>query len=359
VGVLAGQAAGSEPPRRAARGAGELRAKLLEAQGKLKAIYVVYRSEEYRQPDAVPGTYMRRALAARGPAFLFNDLTHPNQVLTVEDDPLRAQNFATPDVCHTWHPFQREYARAELKPGDRLPGTLDQLFFFITTGVWVLDQRPPPVTFGDCPCALRVVARSPLYKLRPEQEKVAGHWCHVLEHPGRDRLWLDAARGCCLVAREFCSPKNGAVALRYELSGHREVEPGVWLPQQIRGISYNTDGSSPEERQRVLNDSNVTILEVKVNDQVDEGLFRFQPPPGALLTRPGAPPKQIEPGGGEMLDDLARWARRHVPLGPPPARQWPAYLALGLPVVLVGCWEALLWKRKRAARAPQKAVVSA
>src|SRR5262249_33695398 len=152
----------------------------------------------------------------------------------------------TPTECHTFFPFPREYSRIPLKPSDRPPGTLGSLDFFMNTGLWPLEQRPGP-RYGQCPCALRELASDQTYSVvRPLQEEVDGHWCHVLERPGSDRLWIDVARGCCLMAREFCNPQDGCVAIRYDLGEHQEIEPGVWVTKRIGGIIYNAMAVDPE-----------------------------------------------------------------------------------------------------------------
>jgi hypothetical protein len=331
--------------------AAELRSMLRKDQRHLWALYVVYRSEVYTNPDALPGTYMRRVLAAKAPSLLYNELSHPSEEIDSANDPLLQRDIVMPKVCYVFFPFRCEYSRISLKPSDPLPGTLNHLDFFMTTGLWPLKQRPGP-KFGELPCALQEVALAKAYSVvRPSQEKVEGHWCHVLERPGEDRLWIDVSRGCCLLAREFCNPKVGSAALRYELGDHQEVERGIWIPKRISGIIYNATALNPEERKQCVDDWTLTVLEARVNGQVDDALFQFRPSPGALYVEPGAFPKQTEPGGLELLDDLVYWIRQHIRPRKQQGHTWTIYVLIGLPILAIGSWELLLRHQRRSRHA--------
>ena len=351
VGLFAEEVKASEalPARYSAA---ELRSMLREEQRRLRALYVVYRSEVYTNADARPGTYMKRVLAAKSPSLLYIELSHPSEELDSANDPLVQRDIVTPKECYIFFPFQREYSRLPHKPNEPLPGTLNHLDFFMNTGLWPLEQRPGP-KYGPLHCALREVASDGTYSfVRPLQEKAEGHWCHVLERPGADRLWIDVSRGCCLLAREFCNPKDGSPTLRYELGEHQEIERGIWIPKRISGIIYNATALNSQERKQRVDDWTLTVLGARVNDRVDENLFQFRPPSGALYVEPGASPKQTESGGLDQLDNLSNWIRQHIRLQPQQGHTWPLYLILGLPVFGIGCWEVLLWSRRRSRRGP-------
>jgi hypothetical protein len=87
----------------------------------------------------------------------------------------------------------------------------------------------------------------------------------VLEYPGYDRLWIDTERGCALLARETHSSRNGALVQRIELSGHREVAPGIWLPSSIRNIQYDYNAVSEEGRRRRVIDAVHVVLGMSVS----------------------------------------------------------------------------------------------
>jgi hypothetical protein len=56
----------------------------------------------------------------------------------------------------------------------------------------------------------------------------------------------------------------------------------------------------------------VTILEVRVNDQVHDDLFRFQPLPGSVQSFADERMEQVVPGGTDYLDEVTSWSKRQL-----------------------------------------------
>ena len=83
------------------------------------------------------------------------------------------------------------------------------------------------------------------YKLRPRLEAVDGFPCHVLEWPGIDIIWLDAAHGFVARKRQFSydSKHLGLVWLNRDLE---EYAPGFWLPK-TQVIDRYTSAHAPLE----------------------------------------------------------------------------------------------------------------
>jgi len=249
------------------------------------------------------------------------------------------------------HALNRAYFQTSIRPDAELPDTLPNEFVQLATGLWPL-KRPPP-RFERRPIVLREVATCPEYKVvRPQQELVNGHWCHVLEYPGYERLWIDTTRGFILLARETVAGAHQALMQRMELGEHRELEPGLWLPTRIRNIQYDSLAETPEGRSRKLTDSLTEILEVKVN-QVEDEMFEFRPPPGALRFAASRSefPVQTQPGGLDHLDNLVHWIQKYHPRRPPPPPSSSQYL-MGLPAlaVILCCEGWRRWRRRLASR---------
>jgi hypothetical protein len=104
---------------------------------------------------------------------------------------------------------------------------------------------------------------------------------------------------------------------RYELSGHQEAAPGLWIPRKLRNIQFDFSAQTEEGRKRHVIDGFFEVEEMEVNT-LTEADFDFTPPPGALLTydarEPNAEyPYQSVPGGEEMLDRIADWVRAMYP----------------------------------------------
>jgi hypothetical protein len=128
------------------------------------------------------------------------------------------------------------------------------------------------------------------------------------------------------------------------MSGHREDKPGIWVPREIHQIRFNYQAPTPEGGRERRSDSRIRILDVRLNEDVDEGLFQLGPiPPGALWHFPEGRYEQVKPGGFDHMDHLAAWLRSQD-IGPPPETNWSAvvdYVAMAAAAVIVaglGCW---------------------
>jgi hypothetical protein len=341
-------ASASDSDRRAALyAADEIRTRLLAAQKLITSLRVEYRSYDYDQERYPKGSYLHRIVAARSPHDLYHLSTHGHDRLDWRDDPFQQRATVTKDRLDNEFYLSRTYFECGLRPEEGLPGTLPNEFFFIATGLWPLEGREPIRPDGR-PYVLREVAVSADYsRVRPFQEKVDGRWCHVLEFPRNDRLWLDVDRGCALLARETHSRRTGGMVQRVELGGHREAAPGIWMPTWVRNIQYDYNAPTEEGRRRVYLDARLQIVAAEVN-RVDAGLFAFRPRPGSMRWTNDEPLTQVQPGGLAHLDEMARWVRRSFPLSEPDrfASVSPTYATGGAVLLLiVGC--ELIRRRSR------------
>jgi hypothetical protein len=340
---------GEEPPA-AVLSAEQLKARILEDQRKIHSFYVEYQTERgaYPEPQNPPGSYLHRVVAAKAPDRMYYVNAHGFDGLDWRDDPNHKHWYITPQGWFGASPVNRTYTTGwPLGEHEELPGEIAQDFFFFATGLWVYDQHQPPRLDGR-PIVLREVATSPAYRtVRPRQELVDGRWCHVLENEGVERLWIDIEHGCALLARETNYGTPPALAQRLESGGHREVAPGVWLPSRMRNIQYYWRARTEAGRKRqVLNTLNL-VLEARAND-VDDGLFEFRQPPGALDVSRPTDPVQTQPGGlDDYVEHLAGWIQSHKQVMPP-AFKVGDYLA-GLPALaLIVAFELwLYWRRNR------------
>jgi hypothetical protein len=311
--LLLGGSAAAPPdgPPGASYSARQLRAGLLAMADKIESLSVIYRSYDYDLGKSPKGTYFHKVVIAKSPCFLHVVSAHGHDALDWSYDPLRQACYVTDNHVFNEFPLKRAYSEEDLGPGSELPGTLPNEFFFLATGIWPLDGRPAPRPFGR-PHMLREVAEAGDYSIvRPLLERVDGRWCHVLESPDRDRLWLDAERGFALLMREVFVGGRCVMAQRYELEGHFEVAPGVWVPGWIQNIQFDYDAPSEQGRQRKVTDARHHVLKAEVNRAVASD-FLFNARPGSLLVS-STGGVQVQPGGLDHLDDLARWVRLHEP----------------------------------------------
>jgi hypothetical protein len=291
---------------------------LLKSANKIDSLHVTYRSEYYTNPNAPKGTYLYRRIFTKKPYFLNHTNSHPCDAFTWDKDPLLQQAFIQKNIGYNIFPFNNTYFVLKLSSDDGLPGTLPEEFFFNATGIWIMNQRKAP-RWGDIPVALCDVANDSRYDLvRPQQEKIDGHWCHVLCYPNHDSLWIDMERGAVILARETFHPETGTLMQRYELSNHREAASDIWIPQKLRNIQYDFASQTEEGRKRKVIDGFFDVDKIEVNT-LTESDFDFTPPRGALLVYDAREPDKQYPyqsvaDGQNILDDLAIWIRSNTML---------------------------------------------
>lgn len=288
----------------------KLRSLLFEAQQRIRSLYVVYESHDYNDKSLPSGYFLRRVVACQGPDSLFHWTAHGHDGLDWQDDPTQQIARVLNGVILNEYPIDRSFYKAKLKLKEEgLPGSLPKEFLFSTVGFWPLSGVKPPRLNGE-PYVLPEIAQCESYDyVRPLLESVEGRWCHVLERRDVDRLWLDVDHGCAMIARETYAKSTGRLAQRLELGGHREFAPGIWFPTWITNIQYDHGATDPQKQMRVWKNAKHDFLEVRIN-QIDEQLFRWIPPAGALRIYDDAPSVQVKAGGLDHLNLLSEWIRR-------------------------------------------------
>lgn len=296
----------------AERGACAALAEIADLCNRVQSLRVRYRGYGYAEQKPA-GSYLERAILAQSPCFLYHMSGHGHRDLSIADDPLRQEAYVGEEFSYNVYPLNRIYLRMPLSPNDRLPGTLNDEFYFHATGLWPLRSRPAPRVL-DGPHMLTELASSDRYHFSDKQNAtIDGVRCDVIERgDGADRLWLDLSRGYCLLRRELRDPKSNALAARYDLRNHTEVQPRVWLPRRMynKQFDYLRATSAQREPQPVI-DSVLEVLELETTP-LDPRVFRYEPPPGSVerYLNSAKAPRQTHAGGKEHLEFLIAWIRR-------------------------------------------------
>lgn len=293
--------------------AGELRIAMQRAQQDIRSIHVQCRCDYGDDPRYPAGAAIYRTVACKRPEKFYYSSGKGHARRDWEDDPLWQRCYVSGTSWHWEYVLWRAYFDGSIGGAERLPESAQGELFLLATGIWPFDERPAPVLPSGTSSALRDVAKDEGYALLPVLELCDGRACHVLQNPN-DKLWIDASRGCSLVAREVRQRETRLLVSRYELKGQREVAEGVWLPRRIHNMQYASEPSDPTPR--LIIDSVIDVVDAHANDVAEE-IFHFEPPPGALrlASRENRTPVQSRPGGLDHLDSLVCWIGR-TGLGP-------------------------------------------
>ena len=292
--------------RKATLSTEQIRQGLIRSNNHIRAWYIEYESE-----PSSDGSYLHRRIAAKYPDLFFHWSAHASADCSWQDDPLQQRLILKGSTGINEFPFSRSYVSYSWDESNVLPGTAPEELIFMAPGWWCFEKRRAGQVVEGMPDVICDVASSSAYIVRPYQESIQGRYCHVLEWPGRDRLWIDCNRDFILLAREIIDPNSPGIVHRIELSGHRQINPGIWAPAEIRNTFLSTAsalGAPP------LIEGIFKVLDVKFNDDVPDELFEFKPRAGSIRVSVSDDGQfeQTVPGGTDYMDDLVSWIQRHA-----------------------------------------------
>lgn len=188
--------------------------------------------------------------------------------------------------------------------------------------------------------------KSKAYRVRPELERVDGVWCHVLERPGLDVMWIQTDPIFLLRRRQFHWKEGGKIRQLATFRNHKEVSKGIWLPLELVFDRY---GAPWEEAD--MQDRAVFRIRLKASrlaaEPVPDSRFRAEIPKGAIVHTEDNRRFINQPDGNPY--ELASKSL-------PPPRTAPKWLLLVSLLVLITILALLCWRisKNRAAERDSK-----
>jgi hypothetical protein len=247
-------------------------------------------------------------------------------------------------------PLNRAYFRKAVPRTSGLDGSLVSDLFFVASGLWPMSGREAPRPAG-VPHVLRDVAKSAVHdRVRESMEAVEQTLCSVLHCGETDTLWLHVGDGIRLLKREIRDQATGSLMSRYTLRGHRELQPGVWCPTEIRSEQFDFRARDAAGKLRKVIDVQVAV---QISPELQSACFDFEPGPGWLELDAAdvtVQPRQATPGAIEHLLALSEWVAKYRASPPTVSfKKRNAALVVGALLVAVIVTEALLryWPRPR------------
>lgn len=208
----------------ARRSLSELRCLILGMHAKIRSLVMEMDSSNSEQFDE---TIVRSVAAAKG--FLRrHGRYHLNE--PIEDDP-SAEVQILNGGFDVYYPFSRRYEKAKVQV--RPEHTIK---IYAATPFELLAWWPP----GDTTSRPRVHGRSFFLKdvledqrctVRPSLEQASGLWCHVIEIPGLEALWIDGETGVLL--RRECRATEKRSPIVYEFGDFQDFGNGIILPRRF------------------------------------------------------------------------------------------------------------------------------
>jgi hypothetical protein len=206
--------------------------------------------------------------------------------------------------------FNTYFRRYEITTRFAVPPFTDKIrshAFMEVLGWWpAADRSPPPRQDVTRSFWLREALANAALRVAPLQQKINGHWCHVVaDDPPCDRLWIDSALGV-VRRRELLSTREaGDPLVTFSLDEFQRVDGVVWLPYRMRRIYH------PANYDIVLD-----VHQYVVNN-TPEDRFTFMPPPGTLIYDRDTDTSSQVPGGFATMENVSGWIDRALADGAP------------------------------------------
>jgi hypothetical protein len=255
--------------------------------------------------EGLKNVYLHRTVIVNKGGTFFQETSHGSTAVPHNFDLLLERYYFDGSTVSRFQPVHRLLWKAKIGPDKTAPSVLGNEFFFVATGYWPFFDISAP-RLRDQPYFFADIERDPkLYSVRKELESRDGHWCHVLERPGVDAMWIDHSRNYALMERENRDPKTGALMQRLILSSYREITPGLYLPETIENMQYDYNSRTETDQGRLVIHSKFKLIRA-CNDSVPDDDVKFTPPSGtAYLHDDSGKIQQIESGGTEVIRDIA------------------------------------------------------
>ena len=300
----------------------QIRDGMRDARGRLSNLLVRY-VVEHPAPVGGERVWSRHTIAASG-SLRFGENSHFTATFPEQMDLNHTKAYYTVQTFDVFYPRQRYFETSRRNAQLHYTIKLRSDFVLESLGWWPPGDQTK-LDADESPHYLHLVLDRTDCRISAVQEQVDGHWCHVLERPGRDRIWVDPSIGFAVRRREKYEPRSRQIVARYELSEYRETEKGIWLPWKIRRTLFNSGQDSDSPGEMVA----TAVVEKVVANHVPDSLFRFTPPPGTLTQDRDTLEMSQTPGGLDFLDEqiellrtvgaktglTAEWAKRNSETG--------------------------------------------
>lgn len=121
------------------------------------------------------------------------------------------------------------------------------------------------------------------YHVLSDSETIDGVPCWIVEWPGMDRFHVAVERGFSIPMRTYCWGPGKPPQFAYRNSDYREVKPGLWVPfTQIVDRYASVFAEEKSLWGKVACRTEYKVKEIHFDD-VSEGLFDVELPPGTLV----------------------------------------------------------------------------
>ena len=287
----------------------EVAARLACSRGKMIGLQAEYTFKQtYPTNGAAAGRCLRVGIIARGPARKVRTF-HSDFGMPESLDMHVNEVYCTGNELNVFYPNGAYFEISKHNASQPFAWPVRAEFFLVCLGWWPPgDSTTPP---GDPGYFLHEALKRPHYGVSRLQEVMDGAWCHVVEYPGRDRIWLDPAAGFAMRQRMCFSGDPPRLKQIIRARDFHEVEAGVWLPFSLERVAYDPTRCDDSGAPAVELAVQCSLLKAEANKVRDED-FHFSPPAGTLVQDRDTGEMWQIPGGLELLDRIIGIAKGRI-----------------------------------------------
>lgn len=189
------------------------------------------------------------------------------------------------------------------------------------------------------------------YTVVKELEEIGGIWCHVLDRPGLDRLWVQTEPAFVLRRRQVWWGDGKPIRENCLFDDFVQVTPQLSLPRTIIREVYGAPWDDTGLQNKVCSRLHLRVSKLVV-EPVPDNRFRADIPDGSLvddLISSGSPKKPISfihrPGADPFARALETLKRNQTPGW----RRWYFIVAAGAGILIVLSLFYRRWRKRSTA----------
>jgi hypothetical protein len=295
---------------------------------KLRSLRIEYKGTIAARGKSQDRTGTTRTVAAKGQCRYVTTAKSIGDTV-IYDDYQIAHSFYDGRSWNAFFPFNRFYETSRRFADPEHTLKVRGEAYLECLAWWPPDDTSEPPTLDGRRFFLHEVLKKEPCRVLAEQEWIDGRWCHVIEVPGYDRIWLDKSG---LVVQRYCyQGDERRPIMRYELSDFRSVAPNIQLPYSVRRVQYSVRDWD------VLYDMHYRVIHCEANS-VPESQFSFTPGPGTIIYDRDTDTVTQVPGGLDLIELSAARVSQRISGSAPIVGTHPLSVGISMTAGLVaGC----------------------
>lgn len=284
--------------------------RIIERERRLRAISAVY-SEIGADGSQLSAGLRRHVAAMCEGSMFFRDNAHRSGAIAWQDDALRKLTYLDSERLVFYRPSDRSIFLHRRSGSAELPDTVRNEFLFHALLWWPFDKKWTPQVNG-VPWTVEAVFGLHHCVVRSEVETREGRSVTPVDVTDVGTFWI-APDLEAIIGWVIRDPTSGYAVEKVDLGGWRRYPESFWVPTTIANVQYDFRATTAELRGRTVTASHFRIDELKVNQDIDQSVFAFTVPAGAVrMEETAGKVKVVEvyPDEREYADRLVQWMVR-------------------------------------------------